>query len=166
MCFFLVYLTMQDEFHLGKEGVGGVQQFQPGLCMNRGLSQIYGSPPAVQWLLGSGRFYSLSLHMVGFFVCLFVLPFLFFAALPRYRKEAHSCHSSRNCTGDSGLYEHEHLSHHQSGCRHAPISLGSFLSCILGQTHCFPKTLVNLSEQLRDMAAIQIKLCWRAVTKF
>ena len=36
MCFFLVYLTMQDEFHLGKEGVGGVQQFQPGLCMKQG----------------------------------------------------------------------------------------------------------------------------------
>lgn len=96
------------------EGTGGVwgEQLQPSHCINRGLPQISGWSPVVQQLPESGRFYSLLLRMFLFLA----LAFLSFAALPSSTEGSTQLSFLRNCTGDSGPWNH--LSHQQFWCRH------------------------------------------------
>lgn len=134
--------------------------------MNRELLQIYGSSPAVQWLLGSGRFYSSHFAWLGFllFVCLFWLSFSLQLFQVTGRK--HTAVVPQGTAEEQWpLWAWAPLPPpvRMQTCSN---SLRFFLSCIPGQTHFFPETLVNLSEQLRNMAALQIKLCWKSVTKF
>lgn len=100
------------------------------------------------------------------FCCLFVcFGFPFLCSSSKLQEGSTQLSFLKELQRNSGLYEHEHLSHHQSECRHAPIAWDSSWAAFLAKPISSLR-LVNLSEQLRNMAALQIKLCWRSVTKF